>query len=158
MMTGLGAVGVIYSVTIATVPFYWIRELRELVKWPAATELLKEGPQGSILKYHNAEVWVNPYTSLTLLTRREKVTSTPTAGELAGPSLSIYATLVKELPALHTVVHEIHGSIGDDIMKWLGILLGLFLRLFPLLVPTVSEVITILPRYHSVECPYIFSF
>jgi hypothetical protein len=157
-MTGLGAVGIIYSVTIATVPFYWIRELREMVKWPTARELLKEGPQGSILKYHNAEVWVNPYTSLTLLTRREKV-AMPPAGELADPNLSIYATLLKQLPALHTVAHEIlDGSITEDITKWLGIILGLILRFFPLLIPKVRELINIILHCDSVQCPYIFFF
>lgn len=137
-MTGLGAMGVIYSVTISTVPFYWIQELREMVDWPTAKGLLEQGPQGDILKYHNAEVWVNPYTSQTLLTRREKIMTPPTS-ELAGSSLNIFAALVKDLPGLQTVMdHILDGDDIDEPAKLLGIALALFLKLCPLLVPSVS--------------------
>lgn len=140
-MTGLGAMGVVYSVTITTVPFYWVRELREIVDWPTAKALLEEGPQGGILKYHNAEVWVNPYTSQTLLTRREPTTTPPAAGELTEPTLSIHTTLLKELRALQTVMNHLLSwdTITDESEKQLGIILALFLREFALLVPSVSN-------------------
>jgi hypothetical protein len=125
-------------VTIATVPFYWVRELVEIVNWSTARGLLEQGPQGDILKYHNAEVWVNPYTSKTLLTRREKVV-VPPVDELADASSSIFAMFVKDLPALQTVVdHIFHDDIADDIAKLLGTILALLLRLCPLLLPSVS--------------------
>jgi hypothetical protein len=142
-VTAIGAIGVVYSVTITTVPFYYVRETREMVDWPIAKALLEHGPQGDILKYHNAEVWVNPYTYQTLLTRREIETSVP-ANEAADPSLSMHASLLKELPALHTVLDRIFpngfSDITDEIAKVLGIILALFLRHFPLLVPSVSGV------------------
>jgi hypothetical protein len=137
-MTGLGAMGVVYSVTISTVPFYWVRELREIVDWPTARRLLQQGPQGDILKYHNAEVWVNPYTSQVLLTRRE-TTTTPPTGEPTPPSMHILDAIMKDLPALHTVMKDIPGDITDDLERLLGIILALLLRLFPLLLPSVSD-------------------
>jgi len=141
-MTGLGALGVIYSVTIATVPFYWVHEVREMVDWPTAKGLLQQGPQGDILKHHNAEVWVNPYTFKTLLTRRE-VTTTPPAGELAGPNVGIHAALLKDLPGLQAVLNHIFRDdvtdITNHLAKLLGIILALFLKLFPLLLPSMMD-------------------
>jgi hypothetical protein len=138
-MTGLGAIGVIYSITITTVPFYWVRELREMVDWPTARGLLEQGPQGDILKYHNAEVWINPYTSKVLLTRREKLT-TPPAGELADSNSHMFAAITKDLSALHAVVDHIFSDPVIDLEGLLGIILALLLRLFPLLLPSVSDV------------------
>jgi hypothetical protein len=137
-MTGLGAMGVIYSTTITTLPFYWIRELREMVDWPTARKLLEQGPQGDILKYHNSEVWINPYTSKVLISRREKVTTQP-AGELASPNLHPLAALTKDLTALHVVMGQIFCDPIADAEALLGIILGFFLRLFPLLLPSVSD-------------------
>jgi hypothetical protein len=145
VLTGLGAMGVIYSVTITTVPFYWVRELRQIVDWSTAKKLLAQGPQGDILKYHNAEVWVNPYTSDTLLTLRETTTTQP-AGTLAGPSLNMWDALVKALPALQIVANHIFPNF--DPSKELGIVLGRFLKCFPLLVPPVS----------SATCQSLFTF
>lgn len=136
-MTGLGAMGVIYSITINTLPFYWVRELREIVDWSTARGLLEQGPQGDILKYHNAEVWINAYTSQALVSRREIMTSRP-AGELADKSLNMFAALIDDLPAFQTVMYHIFE--GDfDPAKLFGTILALFLRLFPLLVPSVTD-------------------
>lgn len=74
---GLGAFGIVYSITIETVPFYWIREYREFVDWSVAKKQLQQGSNGDILRFHNAEVWLNAYTSHTLITKREKVTHIP---------------------------------------------------------------------------------
>jgi hypothetical protein len=142
VVTGLGAFGVVYAVTIATVPFYWIKETREMLDWPKARKLLEEGTSGDILKYHNSEVWINPYTAKALITRREVVTTNPD-GQLANRNKDAFATLVQQLPALRSVAETIKGgpgSIVDDISFELGATLGAFLKNFPLVVPTVSDV------------------
>jgi hypothetical protein len=135
VVTSLGALGVVYSVTISTVPFYWIRETRKMIDWKQAKMLLEQGARGSILGYHNAEVWVNPYTEKALVTLREKVEG----GRGGEGSVSLFATLLENLPALKevkVVLDEHH--VVDDIFKWSGIILAVFMRHFPLLVPTVS--------------------
>jgi len=134
--TGLGAMGVIYSVTITTVPFYWVKEHRQVVDWPTARKMLGQGPQGDILKYHNSEVWINPYTSLTLLSLRETTTTRPTC-ELAGAASNIFATLVVELPGLNAVISRIFGNF--DPAEVVGHVLALFLRHFPRFVPTALD-------------------
>jgi hypothetical protein len=142
VVTGLGAFGVIYSVTITTVPFYWIEEKREIVQWSVAKKLLQQGATGDILKYHNAEVWINPYTSEAVVTRRSQVTSKP-ASELGGASTHPFATLFKELPALRVLMQEItegEETISDDVSEGAGYVLGNFFRIFPLLLPIVSDV------------------
>jgi hypothetical protein len=148
VLTGLGAMGVIYSVTITTVPFYWVRELRQILDWSTAKKLLAQGPQGDILKYHNAEVWVNPYTSDTLLTLRETTTTQP-AGTLAGPSSNMWDALVKALPALQIVANHIFPNF--DPSKELGIVLGMFLKCFPLLVPPVMDIILSVENHSGVK-------
>jgi hypothetical protein len=140
-MTSLGAFGIVYSVTLTSVPFYWIQEMREMVDWPSARSVLEQGPQGGILSYHNAEVWVNPYTTKALITRREKVTKAPASG-LVEQSLSMFAALLEKLPALQAVKKVLDKThIVDDTFKELGIILAVFLRHFPLLVPSVSAVL-----------------
>jgi hypothetical protein len=137
-VTGLGALGVVYSVTIATVPFYWIREMREMIEWPAAKTLLEQGPQGGILSFHNAEVWVNPYTSKVLVTRREKVETKPKE-TLADATLSMFVTFLERLPAIRAVKKVLDDTNAEEAtFKELGVILSVFLRHFPLLVPSVS--------------------
>jgi hypothetical protein len=138
-VVGVGALGVVYSVTIKSVPFYYIREFRESVDWPAARKVLEQGPKGDILKYHNAEVWINPYTSKALITRREQITERPSESDLAGPGLTMHASLAANLPALQTIKAKITGSgLAKDLDKDIGIVLAVFLKSFPLLVPSVS--------------------
>jgi hypothetical protein len=140
VVTGLGAFGVVYAVTITTVPFYWITETREMVDWQTARQLLSQGPGGDILKHHNAEVLINPYTLETLITRRDLVTTKPT-GQLAGPSLNVFATLVQQLPALRSVTETIkEDPVVDDLSFEVGATLAAFLKNFPLLVPTVLNI------------------
>ena len=136
--TGLGAFGVAYSVTISTVPFYWIRETRELTTWSAAKTLLQQGPTGDVLNHHNAEVWISPYTSDALITRRDSVPA-PEASQLAGPNDNPFVRLMSELPALREVAAEIQGDgIPDELSAIAGAVLAAFLKNFPLLVPPVS--------------------
>jgi hypothetical protein len=99
--------------------------------------MLGQGPQGDILKYHNCEVWINPYTSLALLSLRETTTTRPTS-ELAGAASNIFATLAVELPGLNTVISHIFGNF--DPAEVVGHVLALFLRHFPRFVPTVNSV------------------
>jgi hypothetical protein len=135
--TGLGAMGVIYSVTVTTVPFYWVKEHRQVVDWPTARKMLEKGPQGDILKYHNAEVWINPYTSLALLSLRETTTTRPTC-ELAGAASNIWATLAVEIPSLNPIISHIFGNC--DPAEVVGHVLAVFLRYFPRFVPKVNSV------------------
>jgi hypothetical protein len=141
VVTGLGAFGVVYSVTISTVPFYWISETREIVEWSAAKTLLQQGATGDILKYHNSEVWINPYTSEAIITRRTQITSKPTS-ELGGATTHVFATLLKELPALRALIKHINQDeefLVEDVSEDLGYVLAFFFRNFPLLLPTVSD-------------------
>jgi FAD/FMN-containing dehydrogenase len=139
IVTGLGAFGVVYSVTITTVPFYWVKETRQMVDWPTARRLLEQGPEGDILKHHNAEVWINPYTFETLITRRDLVQK-PT-GPLAAPKQNLFATLVQQLPALRLVMETIKDDkVDDDLSSEVGATLAAFLKNFPLLVPTVLNI------------------
>lgn len=139
MVTGLGAFGVVYAVTLETVPFYWIKETRQMVDWQTARRLLAQGPDGDILKHHNAEVLINQYTGQALITRPDLVTTPPT-GPLAGRNMSIFATLVQQLPALRAVTEAIKGGyVVDDITTELGATLAAFLKDFPLLLPAVSH-------------------
>jgi hypothetical protein len=140
--TGLGAFGVVYAVTISSVPFYWITETRQKVDWPTAKSLLEQGPRGDILKHHNAEVWINPYTADTLITRRDLVATQP-PGELAGPTISPFASLLQELPALRVLAESIINDKNvafKDVSFEAGVTLAAFLKNFPLLVPTVLNI------------------
>lgn len=146
VVTGLGAFGVVYAVTLATVPFYWVTETRQMVDWPTAKKLLAQGPDGDILKHHNAEVLINQYTGQALITRRDLVTTPPT-GKLAGKNMSIFATLVQQLPALRSVTQAIKdGDVVDNVSSDVGATLAAFLKNFPLLVPAVSETQLLLKR------------
>jgi hypothetical protein len=140
VIVGLCAFGVVYSVTIETLPFYWVLETREFVDWPTAKKLLEQGPNGDILKYHNAEVWMNPYTKQSLITRRE-ATTTPPKGEGVN-TVSLFATLIKRLPALETVFRHTEmasQTVEDDLFWELGQILAHILKEFPLLIPFVSD-------------------
>jgi hypothetical protein len=139
LATGLGAFGVVYSVTLASVPFYWITETREKTDWPSARKLLRQGPRGDILKHHNAEVWINPYTAETLITRRDVVASPPDAGKMAGANVNPFVVLMRDLPALRKIAADIQGGdIANEISAEAGAVLAAFLKNFPLIVPTVS--------------------
>lgn len=145
VVTSLGAFGVVYAVTIATVPFYWIKETRELTDWPEAKKQLEQGPEGDILKYHNSEVWLSPYTSKALISKREAVTTNPGGQQLTDRNLDALATLAHELPALRSLAEAVKGrpgSAADHIFFEVGVTVGAFLKHFPLLVPTVSGIST----------------
>jgi hypothetical protein len=140
MVTGLCLSGVIYSVTITTVPFYWVFEEREFVDWSSVKQSLEKGPEGDILKYHNAEVWVNPYTSKALVSRRTAVTVKP-PGELSTGNVSAFVTFANALPALRKLAGDIHGLSEELLLgayREIGATVAVVLNLFPLLVPSVS--------------------
>ena len=138
VIVGLGAFGVIYSVTIETVPFFWLEEKRELMKWSEAKQLLDQGPNGDILKYHYADVVVNPYTQQTLVTRRS-VTMTPPPKDKIHSTLSSWTTFIQHLPALKSVFNAMDlNQPLDDVIWGLGTTLALLLKAFPLIVPFVS--------------------
>ena len=152
IIVGLCAFGVVYSVTIETLPFYWVVETRQLTDWSTAKGLLEQGPSGSILKYHNAEVWLSPYLKQALITRREVTTIPPKNG--GDSSESVFATLIKQLPALKTVLTNMEKKsifqkvlndienrfqkVESDVIRELGLILAGILRKFPLLIPNVS--------------------
>jgi len=135
IIVGLGAFGVVYSATIETVPFYWIKETREIIDWSAVKKRL--GPDGDILKYHTNEILMNAYTSRALVTKRELVTERPP--DAANPPTNPFVTLVHALPALQKIWQLISkpGSLLDDLYRELGNVLAVLLKSLPLLVPTV---------------------
>jgi len=138
VIVGLGAFGVIHSVTIETVPFYWIEETRQLVPWAEAKTLLGHGPTRDILKYHNADVVLNLYTQQALITRRSVRTTPPSQDEIH-ITLSSWATLIQRLPALKSVFDAMNlNQPLDDIIWGLGTTLALLLKAFPLIVPFVG--------------------
>jgi hypothetical protein len=117
VIVGLGAFGVVYSVTIETVPFYWIKETREAVDWSAAKKRLQKGPDGDILKYHNAEVWLNPYTSRAIITKREVVTEPPP--DASNPATNAFVTFIHSIPVLEKIWQEI-SKPGGSSMTYIG--------------------------------------
>ena len=139
IIVGLGAFGVVYSVIIETIPFYWIKETRESVDWSAAKKRLQKGPNGDILRYRNAEIWLNPYTPRALITKRELVTERPP--EVSNPSTNAFVTFIHAIPALEKIWQAISqpGGLLDDLYRTLGKVLAILLKHLPLLVPTVSD-------------------
>jgi hypothetical protein len=120
------------------VPFYWIEETRQLVTWAEAKTLLGDGPTGDILKYHNSDVVINPYTQQALITRRSVKTSPPPEDWLHS-TLSSWATFIQRLPALKSVFDSMNlNQPLDDITWGLGTTLALLLKAFPLIVPFVG--------------------
>jgi len=145
VIVGLCAFGVIYSYTIETKPFYWIIETRQATDWDTAKKLLQEGPDGDILKCHNAEVWMNAYTKQCLITRREVSEEPPEGAPAEDKSISAFLTLVKQLPALEHVLADLKldiKNLEDDTVRELGQILALILKEFPLLIPFVSKLWT----------------
>jgi hypothetical protein len=139
VIVGLGAFGVVYSVTIETVPFYWIKETRESVDWSAAKKRLQKGPDGDILKYHNSEIWLNPYTSHAIITKREVVATLPPG--VSSPSTNAFVTFIHAIPAFEKIWKAISkpGGLLDDLYRELGRIVALLLKALPLLVPAVRE-------------------
>ena len=129
-------VGVVYSVTIETVPFYWIKETREIIDWSAVKKRLV--PNGDILKYHTNEILMNAYTSHALVTKRELVTERPPP-DAANPPTNPFVTLIHALPALQKIWQLISkpGTLLDDLYRELGNVLAVLLKPLPPLVPTL---------------------
>ena len=69
---GMGCLGIIYAVTLKAVPFYYLKEVREVSDWTDVRELLL----GNLNDDH-IEVYVNPHKReskhLCLITRRTRV-------------------------------------------------------------------------------------
>lgn len=133
---GLGAFGVVYAVTIETVPFYWIRETREIIEWSEVKKKLRQGPNGDILKYHTNEVLMNAYTSRALVTKRELVTERPS--DASNVDLNPFLAVIHAIPAFEKIWELItQDPLLKDIERDLGNVLASIVKLLPLLVPTV---------------------
>jgi len=71
---GLGCLGIVYAVTLATRPFYYLQEQRYTAGWTTVASLLAEG--GLLRESDHVEVYVNPHRHrgdhLCLLTLRNR--------------------------------------------------------------------------------------
>ncbi|CAG8601452.1 5149_t:CDS:2 [Diversispora eburnea] len=76
-IVNIGALGVTYSQTIATLPLYSIIEEREEVTWEHAKSILRQLPYESnpYLSSRNCELWISPYTDYVSVTKRNLATS-----------------------------------------------------------------------------------
>jgi ASC-1-like (ASCH) protein len=136
IVVGLGAFGVVYAVTIETVPFYWIKETREIIEWSEVKKKLRQGLNGDILKYHTNEVLINAYTSRALVTKRELVTERPS--DISNVDSNPYLAVVRAIPAFEKIWKFVtQDGLLNDLERDLGNVLASVGKHFPLLVPTV---------------------
>jgi len=136
IVVGLGAFGVVYAVTIETVPFYWIKETREIIEWSDVKKKLRQGPDGDILKYHTNEVLMNAYTSRALVTKRELVTERPS--DLKNADSNPFLAVIRAIPAFEKIWKLVtQDGLLKDLERDLGNVLASLVKHFPLLVPTV---------------------
>ncbi|RHZ89922.1 hypothetical protein Glove_9g172 [Diversispora epigaea] len=140
-VVNIGALGVTYSLTIATLPLYSVIEEREEVTWEYVKSILRQLPyeNNPYLSNRNCELWISPYTDYVLATKRNFATSEDEKNYPKPEIKDFYQDFLK-LPLVIDISKKLNISIGASLF--------LILNLFPSTVPFMIET-ALKTQYHE---------